>query len=504
MLETDHDRNKVMKWPSRKGIRAIFIVMGLIVILGCVYLFRSSQVIFLIRQGRVLFRNKIKYFQIDQNIEKIRTIVQKSALVGDIGQGKLNLIMVVIDTCRSDALGCCGGSKNTTPNIDRLAQSSLVFPLVIAHIPVTLPSHCTIFTSLYPPSHGIRENGTFVLSDSVSTLAEILKEDGYSTGAVVGSFVLDHRFGLNQGFDYYDDSFHKAPPYPLDEEEPVPEHWQGHDVDTFERTADEITLQGLRWLEQNKKRPFFLWLHYYDPHIPYYPPPDFRGSGARENYLGEVSFVDECLGYLFDYLRRSGLEETTIMVITSDHGEGLDEHGYKNHGSHLYDQELIIPLLVRDPAGQFPPRNYPFQVDSVDIMPTILEMLRIPRPAGLQGKNLLPFIRGVKDYEESCSYAETLMPFLRWDKAELYSVRTPDWKMICSLLPGKAPEYLLFNLSADPEELNNLASRRADIITILDEKLTEFRSLDSEQRFQHMFSPDKKSREKLKSLGYMQ
>jgi arylsulfatase A-like enzyme len=253
------------------------------------------------------------------------------------------------------------------------------------------------------------------LPDSAVTLAKIFKENGYVTADVVGSFVLDQQFGLAQGFDYYNDRFKKRGPLSKDK-------WQGHKVGIFERTADEVTLEALNWLEGNSRGPFFLWVHYYDPHWSYIPPPEWHGQNLKDNYLGEIKFVDHCIGYLLDYLDNSDLSDKTMIVITSDHGEGLGEHDYSNHGEHLYDQELLVPLVVKDPSGNLSPGDSSFQINSIDIMPSILDLLSMPIPPDIQGKSFLPLLSGENKISDEFSYPETLMPYLRKGKAEMYSL----------------------------------------------------------------------------------
>lgn len=441
---------------------------------------------------------KVHHLQTQQNLRKIEEIVRSASLPKNRSDSRTNVIFIVIDTCRSDALGCCGGSKGATPNIDRLAEEAVVFPRVITPAPITLPSHCSIFTSLYPQTHGVRDNGSFQLDESFNTLAEILQKNGYSTGAVVGSFVLDRRFGLDQGFDYYHDTF-KKPGSPRF----YHGQWQGHDIDIFESAADEVTLEALRWIQEQRQNEFFLFLHYMDPHEPYTPPDRFLKAFPENPYYGEVAFVDECVSHIIRYLEKSGLSDNTLIVITADHGESLGEHDYTGHAYVLYDQVLLTPLIVKDPSGNLSPGYYPFQINSIDIMPSLLDLLSIPIPPDIQGKSFLPLPSGETKKSHKSSYSETLMPSLRQGKAEIYSLRNRTWKLIKYIFPKGGEKSFLYDLATDRKELTDIAARRPDIAKDMSKRLINFRELESYPRFRHMIPEDRETVDKLKALGYI-
>ena len=247
-----------------------------------------------------------------------------------------NVVLITVDTLRADHLGCYGDRGARTPNIDALARDGLRFDQAISAVPITLPSHATLMTGLDPPRHGVRQNGTFKLSAEHETLAEVLRANGYATAAVVGAFVLDSRYGLNQGFDWYDDDI-------------VPENVPSDSRRFHARRGDAVTAAATNWLERYRaggRRPFLLWVHYYDPHVPYDPPEEYRSAFPDRPYDGEIAFVDAQIGVLITHLRSRGLLDDSVIVLTSDHGEGLEEHGELTHMDLVYDSTMRVPLIL--------------------------------------------------------------------------------------------------------------------------------------------------------------
>ena len=255
---------------------------------------------------------------------------------------KPNLVLISIDTCRADHLSCYGYERPTTPNIDAVASEGALFERATAAVPLTLPSHSTMLTGTLPPYHGVRDNEGYVLSEANETLAEILKARGYKTAAAVGSFVLDARFGLAQGFDTYDDRMDAGPATPFS---------------GAERRGEEVSRSAVQWLEANREEPFFLFLHYFDPHWDYRPPPPFDEIYADEPYAGEVAYVDHCIGTVLDKLKSLGLYDTALIAIVGDHGESLGQHGEPGHGFFVYESSLRTPFIVRPPGGLKKPRR---------------------------------------------------------------------------------------------------------------------------------------------------
>ncbi|HTK28216.1 MAG TPA: sulfatase, partial [Vicinamibacterales bacterium] len=241
-----------------------------------------------------------------------------------------NLLLITIDTLRRDRVGAFGGTGGLTPHLDALAASGLRFTDAYASAPLTLPSHASIFTAVSPPVHGIRTNGLLRLGPSLPTLATILHDRGYRTGAFVGAFVLDARFGLNRGFDVYDDRYG--------------EHHEGDETEGAERRAEDVVKPAAAWISAGSS-PYFAWVHLYDPHEPYRAPEPFASQHAP--YDAEVAYTDAMVGRLFDSLQAAGRLDRTLVVVSADHGESLGEHGERTHGVFVYDVTTRVPWIIR-------------------------------------------------------------------------------------------------------------------------------------------------------------
>ena len=286
-------------------------------------------------------------------------------------------MLISIDTCRADRLSCYGYKRPTTPNIDALARDGAMFKMALTPVPLTTPSHSSMFTGTYPPTHGVHLNDYDHLADSNVTLAKILREAGYQTAAFVGAFPLDSRFGLNQGFETYDGRFS-----------------QGSEKVSFSRRAgEEVNRPALAWLEGHAKKPFFLFLHYFDAHHPYKPHPPYTSAYADDPYAGEIAYVDNCIGRVLDRLRALGVYDNTLVIITGDHGEGLGEHGEHTHSYFIYQSTLHVPLVIRAP-GCGKGLRVDENVSLVDIVPTVLDLLGLKIPARVQGVSLRPALEG--------------------------------------------------------------------------------------------------------------
>src|SRR5262249_20884537 len=313
---------------------------------------------------------------------------------------------MTLDTVRADRLGAYGYPGAEPPALDRLAREGLRFDQAVSAAPLTLPSHATLFSGLTPPHHGLRNNGAGRFPDDRATLATLLSARGYATGAFVGSFVLDHRFGLARGFDVYDDE--------IDRDPNAPGSWEA------ERSGSQVADRALAWLEKaagTDGRPFFAWVHFYDAHAPYAPPEPYAGRHRDALYDGEVAFVDAQVARLLEYLDRRGLAGSTVVVAAADHGEALGEHGELTHGLLLYEPTLRVPLLVRAPglpAGRAirPP------VGLADVAPTLAGLLGAslssapagkPAPA-LDGRDLSAALAAGTEPPEGDLYAETEYP----------------------------------------------------------------------------------------------
>jgi arylsulfatase A-like enzyme/Flp pilus assembly protein TadD len=399
-----------------------------------------------------------------------------------------NLIVIIVDTLRADHLGCYGYDKIETPAIDGLARKGFLFSNAYCQVPITFPSHVSIFTSTYPFYHGARDNGRYIVDDGLITLAELLNQQGYRTAAFVGAFPLDSRFGLNQGFEHYDDFIEQ----------------RNQDTKRLvfaERKAEDVLQPALIWLKEKHKQKFFLWLHFFDPHSPYSPAEPFRSKYKNSLYDGEIAYVDSIIEKLFIEMEKLKIEQNTIIVLTSDHGEGLGEHEEDTHALLLYNSTLHIPLIIKAPQFSTMPAIIPHLVRSIDIMPTILDLLNINRPAKqIQGSSLVPLMLHKKQTSEpSFSYFETYYPQLNYNWSALRGIMSLEWKLIL----GPKPE--LYHLKDDPLELKNIYHQEKDKVRELREVMerTISKNTPSARPDVHQMELDAESRKKLKSLGYI-
>ncbi|MCK4337509.1 MAG: sulfatase, partial [Candidatus Aminicenantes bacterium] len=315
-----------------------------------------------------------------------------SSLKKNPDKGRLNVLLISIDTLRADRLSCYSRKHIRTPNIDSLAEKGVLFSRAFANTPTTLPSHAGILTGTTPLYHGVHENGTFVLQEDFLTLAEHLKSFEYSTGAFIGAYPLDSKFGLAQGFDVYNDDYSSP---------------SSEGLAYVERKAGEVVDQALEWLKTSKS-PWFLFIHCFDPHTPYEPPEPFKTKNKNHLYEGEIAYVDNVLEHLLNYLEEKDLYDKTLIVFTGDHGESLGQHGEKTHGFFAYNTTLWIPLLISAPGVK--PGRVDQYVSHIDIFPFVCDILKIKKPSFLQGISLLPAIKG-KKLAKRPIYFEALYPY---------------------------------------------------------------------------------------------
>ncbi len=393
----------------------------------------------------------------------------------------LNVVVITIDTLRPDHLRSYGYTKIETPTIDGIALSGVLFENAVAQAPLTPPSHASIFTGLNPPTHKVRDTGGFILSPSTPTLASILQQNGWDTAAFISSAVLKKRFGFDHGFSVYDDKM------------PRPGNSQEF-LEDAERRAGDTVDHALQWLNARGDKPFFLWVHLYDPHTPYDPPSPFREKYKDRPYDGEIAYADRELGRLMEGLKRKSTPEKTLVALLSDHGESLGEHGESTHGVFLYDATLRIPFLLSGaglPAGA----RVKSQARTIDILPTILELTGVAAPAGLEGASLMPLLKG-GDTGKSVSYAETLYPKINLGWAELRAVRTNEWKYV------RAPKPELYDLSRDPHETNNVLAEHPDELRKLGAQLAAASRSTGVEKVETT-PMDQRTIDQLKSLGYL-
>jgi arylsulfatase A-like enzyme/Flp pilus assembly protein TadD len=392
----------------------------------------------------------------------------------------VNVILVTIDTLRADRLGCYGYRQIDTSNLDRLAQKGVLFENAAAQAPLTTPSHASMMTGLYPTRHKVRDTGGFALSSSYPTLATILQREGWDTAAFVGAAVLKKRFGLSQGFAVYDDEITGA-------------DGSQSSGEAAQRSAADVVDRALRWLGTRSGKPFLLWVHVYDPHLPYSPPSPFREKYADRPYDGEIAYTDQQLGRLFDAIAKKSPPENSLIAVLSDHGESFSEHGEYAHGVFLYDATLRIPFLL---AGPGIPRGLRVkqQARTIDLLPTLLELLGVHAPPELQGTSLVPAFAGreVATY----SYAETMFPKLNLGWAELRGIRTNRWKYV------RAPKAELYDLVQDPAETTNTAEIHPSEVKQLEEQLSAIAGNGESEKVEPA-AVDPRTLQQLRSLGYL-
>ncbi|MGO8787669.1 MAG: sulfatase-like hydrolase/transferase [Terriglobia bacterium] len=357
-----------------------------------------------------------------------------------------DVVLITIDTVRADHVGCYGYAQGHTPYLDSLAHDGILFWTVVTSVPLTFPSHCSILTGAYPPEHGVRDNLGYTMGDSPPTLATLLKQHGYSTAAFVGAAVLDARHGLNRGFDTYSSPFQRK----MGRDNPMVLNLQD-----LRRPAEDVVADALHWMEAqptHSARPFFVWIHLYDPHTPYNPPPRFRALVSKR-YDGEIAYADYAMGKFLGYLKQHELYDSSLIVAASDHGESFGEHGEYTHGYFVYDTTLLVPLIIKPPRNSgITPRRISPPVRTIDIAPTVLQFLGMPTAPSMQGNGLVSLILGkVSGTGTGAAYAETFYP-TEFESSGLRALRTGRYKYI------DAPKPELYDLAADPEELHNLYS----------------------------------------------
>ncbi|HMF98428.1 MAG TPA: sulfatase-like hydrolase/transferase [Vicinamibacterales bacterium] len=410
-----------------------------------------------------------------------------------------NVLLVTIDTLRADHVGVYGSTLGLTPTLDRLAGEGLRFDVAHAHVPMTLPSHTTIMTGLYPAATGVRDNGSFRFDGTKPTLAGALQHAGYRTAAFVGAFVLDARFGLNTGFDLYDDRVQGA----------------SANLEIVQRTADAVLEPAAAWVlnsnpeprTQNREprtgnpeprtpnsepRPWFAWVHLYDPHEPYTPPEPFASRYRQDPYSGEIAYTDAALGRLLDRLRGGALDRT-LIVVTSDHGESLGEHGERTHGLFAYEATLRVPLIVWAP-GPIRPAVVSAPARLVDLAPTILDLVGVAPPS-FDGRSLRPRAPGEPPLDDPGSYFEALNANLTRNWAPLKGIVRDRLKLVDLPIPE------LYDLEADPSEQRNLYASQRERARDLESRLDRISA--GAQAPSAPAPVDSDAAMRLRSLGYV-
>jgi arylsulfatase A-like enzyme/Flp pilus assembly protein TadD len=385
--------------------------------------------------------------------------------------GPASVVLISVDTLRADHVGCYGYRKIRTPHLDELARGGTLFSNVSTPVPMTLPAHASLMTSTYPPVHGVEENGQKVGPGAV-TLATVLQAHGYRTAAFIGGYVLDARFGLNQGFQLYDSPFHLSP-HP------------GEDPPDVKRPAEAVLDSALRWLQTQSGHPFFAFVHLYDVHQPY----------THGSYDGEIVYIDQAIGRFRLALATHRLIENTLIVLTSDHGESLGEHGEDTHGYFVYESTIRVPLMLHWPAGSASrPARIDVPVSLIDLAPALLEFLQIPAPSQFQGRSLLRLMAANPPGQELPIYAESMYARDHLGCSPLRSIRMGRYKLIEALKPE------LYDLASDPHESENRYQKEPPVAESLRRQLAALEQGGSRPP-QAQVSPEVLNR--LRSLGYI-
>lgn len=405
------------------------------------------------------------------------------------GVAKPNVVLVTMDTTRADHLACYGYPGVATPNLDAIAGRGVLFEQAATATPLTLPSHTTIMTGLLPTYHGVRVNGNTALGDDQTTLAEVLAGRGYETGAFIAAFVLDGRWGLKQGFAHYDDQFDLK-------------KYKHLDLGEVQRPGNEVVDAALAWLETAKDKPFFAWVHLYDPHVPYAPPEPYASEYGRRGpygaYDGEIAFMDAQIGRLTGWLAANGLDRSTVLVLVGDHGEALGSHGEGTHGYFIYDYAMHVPLLVEAPFEALSGRRVPAQVSTADVFPTILGLAGAPAPPKVQGRSLVGLMFDPDRADDVPAYGEAMASNIQFGWSPLHALRTARYKFI------DAPRPELYDLAADPGEQADVfaANRdRAGRMKAALDRLMEETARDAPAP--QAADLDKETLERLSALGYV-
>ena len=391
-----------------------------------------------------------------------------------------NVLLISIDTCRADRLSCYGYPSKSTPNIDAVAAEATLFRNAYTPVPMTLPAHCSMLAGTIPPYHGVHDNVQYGFSGT--TLADLLKARGFYTGGIVSAVIMDKRYGLNQGFDSYLDAMPPSPRRKM----------------LRERKGGDTTRLALDFLDQHGAKPFFLFLHYYDAHSPYDPPEPFASQYQDKPYVGEIAYVDSCIGQVVAKLKEQGLYDSTLLVITSDHGEMLGEHGEPYHSFFIYQGVSRVVLVMRVP-GQKRGGVVEQTVGLVDIVPTVCGLLKVRPPRNIQGVDLTPLLKGGKMARADRGYyLESLSP-TKYKGNSLLGLVQGGWKYIQTTRPE------LYDLEKDPGEEKNLASSRPELAAALQGRLKSL--LEKEVR-SHSGGKngewDSKAVADLAALGYVQ
>jgi arylsulfatase A-like enzyme/Tfp pilus assembly protein PilF len=402
-----------------------------------------------------------------------------------------NVLLITIDTVRADHIGAYGATRAATPAIDRLAREGVRFADATTQAPLTGPAHAAILTGRYPARFGVRDNASTPIPEGVTSIAELFKSNGYRTGGFVGAFILGPEYGFARGFDTFDASFARFN--------------TGMKLQA-QRRGGEVIDAAIAWIgnarpvatsnQQPATTPWFAWVHLYDAHAPYDPPAPFRTRFAASPYDGEIAYVDSCVARLVAALEQSGRLDRTLVVVIADHGEGLGDHGEAEHGLFLYESVLHVPWIMRLPGAASAATVVKTQVRTIDAMPTMAAIAGLT-PQGVDGENVMPFVRGAAPRDPAPSYAETYYPKWHFGWSELKSIRVGDWKYI------DAPKPELYDMRADAAERRNAIDARGALAGGLSSEITKLQNGFGAAATAEAPQPDPETLARLRSLGYV-
>jgi arylsulfatase A-like enzyme/Flp pilus assembly protein TadD len=399
-----------------------------------------------------------------------------------VRNSRANVLLITLDTTRADRIGAYGYCPAKTPAIDRVAKEGVLFKNTYAPVPLTLPSHASILTGTYPLFHGVRNNGKYLLNPAALTLAEILQEAGYSTSAFVSSFILDSRFGLDQGFEDYGDIMEDAA--------------KVKNLESERRAATTFT-DFKEWFEKNSQRKFFSWVHFFDPHYPYDPPEPYKSDRAFSHpYEGEIAYMDFYVGEVLRLLRQKNVYGRTLVILAGDHGEAFGEHQENGHTIFCYEENLRVPLIISCSEGLPKNLTIPQPVNLIDIFPSILDFLKIKPPRFVQGKSLIPLLEGRK-FAQRPFYFESLYGREVLGCSPLTGLLLGPWKYI------QLPTPELYDLGNDPQEKNNLAASRLPQVQGMKKNLAEIETEFGRSGLEAQRKMSDEERRRLESLGYL-
>lgn len=410
-------------------------------------------------------------------------------------QAHPSVLLITIDTLRADHVGCYGAMMVKTPTLDALAHDGVVFERAISQVPLTWPSHAVILTGTYPFQNGVQDFSGQPLSSQFRSVAQAFKQAGYATGAVVSTFVLDRSWGLARGFDFYDDEFSV-------------DTFERKDINLVERRAAESVAHAISWLKKTPHRPFFLWLHLYDPHSPYDPPEPYRSQYRSHLYDGEIAYADHELGRLMAWLKQNKLYDSALIVALSDHGESLGEHGEDEHGFFIYNATVHVPLIIKpSSASHISPGRRRDVVETAAVAPTLIKLAGVEDAIeeqfqahvllGSAAGNIVTASQPSTHTSGAPGYSETLYPFSSFGWSPLHALETERFHFI------QAPNPELYDLETDPGETHNILPQQPSTVAVFHEKLQSFVAQNPfarEDAAAGTLSPD--AQEKLRALGY--